>query len=128
MITTFKYNNKSLAIINICRLPWSSSKGLRCCIIQYNLRDSEVKNNNTYQKGILHQIKQYIKNNNIGDIIIGGDFNQNILANEIKKFCNDIGVKNIYSTTNFINMNGLDNTNINGRHLIDLMAASLGIM
>ena len=128
MSTTLKHNNKQLAIINLCRLPCSSSKGPRCCVTQYNLKDEQVKNTNMYRKEMFQQIKHYITNNNIDDIIIGGDFNQNISANEIKKFYDDIGVKDMHSTTNFIDMNELDNTNINGSQPIDSIAASFGIM
>ena len=48
IITTFNHNNKSLAIINIYRSPYSSSKGLRYCVTQYNLKDGQVKNTSTY--------------------------------------------------------------------------------
>ena len=128
MITTFKHNNKSLAIINVYRLPCSLSKGPRCCVIQYNIKDGQVKNTNTCRKRIFQQIKQYITNNNIDDIIIRGDFNQNIAVNKLRKFLDNIGIKDIHSITNFINMNDLDNTSINSRYSIDSMAASFGIM
>ena len=75
IITAFKYNNKAIAIINIYRLPMSLLKGLRCCLIQYNLKDSEVKSNNNYRKEILQQIIECINNNNIDNIIMGGDYN-----------------------------------------------------
>ena len=128
IITTFKDNNKLLAIINLCRLPCSLSKGPRCCVTQYNLKDGQVKNRNTYRKEIFQQIKHYITNNNIGNIIIGEDFNQNISVYEIRKFYDDIGVKDIHSATNCIDMNNLDNINISGRHPIDSIAVLFGIM
>jgi len=128
MATTFQHNNKTIAMINIYRLPTTSSQGPRCCLTQCNLKDGEIKSNNTYRKEILHQIKEYVSKNNVNDIIIGGDFNQSITTKEIEKFYNDISVKDIHSTINFIDMNELDNTNVNSRHPIDSIAASAGIM
>ena len=52
---------------------------------------------NVYRKEIFNDIKKHIDENpDINDIIIGGDYNQNIGDKEIKQFYNDIGVHNIH--------------------------------
>ena len=127
MATTFSHNNKAVVVINLYRIPTSSSKGPRCCQTQYNIINGNMKSSTQYRKEILQQIKNYIQTNQFNDIIIAGDFNQNIASNEIKQFCMEIGVKDIHSMINNINIEELDNTNINGKHPIDSIAASHSI-
>ena len=123
----FSHNNKTVAVINLCRLLASSSKGPRCCQMQYNITNGTIRSCTQYRKEILQQIKKYIQTKQFNDIIITGDFNQNIASNEIKQFCTEIGVKDMYSATNNINIEDLDNTNTNGKHTIDSIAASSAI-
>ena len=124
MVTEFTHNSKTLAIINLNRIPATSSKGPRCCITQYNIAKGTSKNNTQYRKEILKQIKEYIQIKNFNDIIISGDYNQNIAANEIKQFYREIGVKDMHSTINHIEISQMDNTNVKGSYPIDSIAAS----
>jgi len=124
MATMFTHNGKTLAIINLYRIPSTSSNGPRCCVTQYNLVKGASLSNSKYRKEILNQIKDFIQNNNFNDIIISGDFNQNIASNEIQQFFSEIGVKDIHSTTNNIEITQMDNTNVNGSHPIDSIAAT----
>jgi len=128
MAIQLTHNNKTLVIINLYRIPISSSKGPRCCLTQYNLSEGKVKNSNKYRKEILSQIEEYVNSNNIDEIIIAGDYNQQISSNEIKQFYNKIGVRDVHSVVNNIELNDMDKTYINGRFQIDSIAASNGIM
>jgi len=124
MSMIFSHNNKTVTVINLYRIPTSLSKGPRCCQTQYNITNRIMKSSTQYRKEILQQIKEYIQTKQFNDIIIASNFNQNIASNEIKQFCTEIGVKDIHSTINNINIEELDNTNINGKYPIDSIAAS----
>ena len=50
------------------------------------------------------------QNYNINDIIIAGDYNQDIYSKEILKFHKDIGVKDMHAYLNNFNSTQLDNT------------------
>jgi len=127
MAIQLSHNNKTIAIINIYRIPISTSKGPRCCFTQYTLTEGKIKSTTQYRKEILRQIKEYVHENKIDDIIIGGDFNQGIATNEIQQFFQQIGVQDIHSKINKIPLNQLDKTNVNGSLPIDSIAASQGI-
>jgi len=62
------------------------------------------------------------------DIIIGGDFNQNIASDEVQQFFQDIGIQDAHSLYNKIPLNDLDPTNIKGIKPIDSIAVTSGIM
>ena len=84
MAVKLKYSMKVIAITNIYRLPITLSNSSKCSLTQYNKIDRKTKTTNKYRKEIFLNIKQYLKDNNdIDDIIIAGDFNQYIEANEI---------------------------------------------
>ena len=60
--------------------------------------------------------------------MIAGDYNQNIADNEVQKFHNDIGVKEINSHANKLNLKDLDKTYKNGSKPIDSIAATSRIV
>ena len=92
---------KRLEIINIYRLPSSSSYGVKCSLTQYNRIDGNISSPTVYRKELFEEIKKHIRDNqDITDIIIGGDYNQNIGDKEIKKFHEEIGVHNIHQIVN----------------------------
>ena len=47
-------------MINVYRLPTSSTQGLKCCLIQYNVVEGKVKGTTEYRKELFSQIKQYL--------------------------------------------------------------------
>ena len=80
-----KLSHKILIAINLYRIPTTLSNRNKCFLTQCNLLNGKTKSASTYQKEIFHQIKIYIKkNDNITDIIIAGDFNQNIASKHIQ--------------------------------------------
>jgi len=90
--------------------------------------EGKVEGPSEYRKSILKKIKQYLNDNNdISDIIITEDFNQNIMATEMKQFYAEIGVEDIHSRLNNIPEELLEKTFINGSKPIDSIAASEGI-
>ena len=71
-----QHNRKTLAIINLYRIPRSLSNGVYYCLIQYNKIDRKAKIIKDYRKEILDEIEKYIKkNSNINNIITAGDLN-----------------------------------------------------
>ena len=63
----------------------------------------------------------------INDIIIMGDYNQNIVSKEIQLFYKEISVQDIYHTYNNIPLQLMDKTYIRGSKPIDSIVISLGI-
>ena len=60
------------------------------------------------------QIKKYImENNDINDIIIVGDFNQDIRLNGVQKFFTELGIQDVHSKINSILSKLIDKININ---------------
>jgi len=71
-----EYKGKRLEIINLYRLPISSSNGVYCSLTQYNLVNGKLKSTSEYRRELLNEIKQHIHNEkDITDIIIAGDYN-----------------------------------------------------
>ena len=88
---------KRLEIINIYRLPSTSSRGVKCSLTQYNRIDGNNSSPAVYRRELFDEIKKHIRDNEeITDIIIGGDYNQNIYDRDIRKFDDNIGVFNMY--------------------------------
>ena len=123
-------NGKRLELINLYRIPMKSdSDGIYSSLAQYQLKDAKAKTAKDYRKEIFKEIKNYIRNNeSINDIIIAGDYNQNINGKEVQKFHEDIGVKEIHVKINNIRMENLDKTYKNGSTPIDSIAATNGVM
>ena len=77
-------NDKRVLIITIYRIPVTSKYGIYCSIIQYNKVEGNVKSIVEYRTEILEDIKRYVTSmDNINNIVIVGDLNQYIRANEI---------------------------------------------
>ena len=111
------------------RLLRTSSNGVCCSLTQYNRIDGKMNSTSVYQKEIFNEIINYVKNNlDINDIIIGGDYNQNLNDNEVKRFQEAIGIHKIHLIINNMQINQIGKTYIHGSNLIDSLAASQGIM
>ena len=84
MAVKLNHKRKTIALINIYRIPSSSSNGNVCSLTQYNLLDGEAKSTSDYRKEILKEIKDYIASNeDIDDVLLAGDLNQNVASSEI---------------------------------------------
>ena len=68
------------------------------------------------------------ENNDINDIIIAGDFNQDIRSNEVQKFFTELGVQDVHSNINRILNELIDKININRSWPIDSIAITVGIL
>ena len=82
-----------------------------------------------YRKEIFNEIINHIKNNpDINNIIIGGDYNQNLNNNEVKRFQEAIGIYEIHPIINNVQINQIGKTYIHGSNPIDSLATSQGII
>jgi len=78
---------------------------------------------------VLQEIKHHIqKNQDITDIIIAGDYNQDIRENAIRKFYSEIGVVEVHTKINNIRMDQMDKMHKSGSKPIDSFAASAGVL
>jgi hypothetical protein len=122
------YKGKRLEIINIYRIPATSSYGPCCSVTQYVRAEGKIKSPAMYRNEIFNNIKRHISDENITDVIIAGDYNQGINERAVQQFYAEIGVKDVHSKINNIEMNQLDKTYKKGSRTIDSIAASSGIM
>ena len=131
MAFEMRHNSKRLDIINLYQIPTANGKASEICssLTQYHLSDRKVKTSNEYRKEIFTEIKHHIKQNkDINNIIIAGDYNQDIKSREITKFFEEIGVRDIHKTMNIINSDIIDSTYKHGLKQIDSIAATNRIM
>ena len=122
-----QYKSKRLKIINLYYISTAGAKANGICssLTRYQLSNGKAKTANEYRKETLKKIKNYMhQNNNISDIIIAGDCNQDIHLNEILKFCEDIGVKDMYTYLTNFDSTQLGNTYKHGSKPIDSIAAT----
>ena len=76
MAMKLQHNRKTLAIINLYRIPRSLSNEVYYYLMQYNKIDGKAKTIKDYRKEILDKIQEHIKkNSNINNIIIVRDLN-----------------------------------------------------
>ena len=91
---------KTILVIIAYRMPISSSKGIHTNRAQLNRKAKEVKAPLKHREEILREIIQRILDKKPIDVIIAGNQNKSIRANEIKSFFISIGV---FDAHNFIN-------------------------
>ena len=124
-----EHKGKHLELINMYRLPRSSSNGVYCSLTQYNLEDGKIKSITEYRREILEEIKRYVNMSiDISDIIIAGDYNQSIGDKEVRQFYAEIGICDIHHKINNIPYEKLDKTYKHGSSIIDSITASSRIM
>ena len=88
-----EYKGKWLEIINFYRITISLSNRVYCSLTQYNLANRKIKPISAHRRELLNEIKQYMHNEkNITDIIIAGDYNQDIRDRAVKQFHEEIKV------------------------------------
>ena len=116
-------------MIVIYRISISSDVGVYTLIVQYNQIKGKVQSITHYIKEILKGIKDYlVLIEEEYEIVIGGDFNQDIMAKEIKEFYSDLGVEDVHSNFNMIDEEYLDYTYIIGPKYIYLVVISYNLI
>jgi hypothetical protein len=129
MAVPLQYKNKRIEIINLYRIPSSSAHGIYCSLTQYNRIDGAMNTSTKYRKELLHDILTYVKENpEINDIIIGGDLNQYLNDNEIRKFQEELDVYEIHTIVNQVPIPSMGKTHKHGSKPIDSLAATKGII
>ena len=129
IIVKLKKDSKIIALISLCRIPSSSPRGSSCCVAQHNAKEEKAESPNKHRKSIFKQIKQYLEDNsNVNNIIVAGDFNQDISSLEMRKFFSEIRVENTHHHQNNIPLDEIDETQTNGSTPIDSITVSEGIM
>ena len=79
-----KKNNKKVVIIIFYYIPNSSVQGVYKSIKQYNKMNGKQDTATIYWKQTFKEIEDYCNSiEDLNDIIIAGDINQNIAANEV---------------------------------------------
>ena len=63
MAIKMKHNSKMVVMINLYRIPSTSSNSPTFSLTQYNLLEGQTRSTGYYRNGIFKQIKTYIKKN-----------------------------------------------------------------
>ena len=81
-----------------------------------------------YRKEILKDIIDYVKSmKEPVDVIIGGDYNQDIALTEVQQFFTELQLKDLHQTFNGIEVKYMDHTHSRGTKCIDSIAATPNI-
>ena len=82
-----------------------------------------------YQKEILKDTKQYLGIiDTTYSIVIGGDYNQDIVSREVANFHTELGVKDVHSSFNMIELKNLDHICIVRSKWIDSITMSYDLI
>lgn len=125
---SLQHKSKRLELINLYRIPATSSHGPYCSATQYAKVDGKIKSVATYRKEIFQEIIKHVKEQNITDVIVAGDFNQGISEKAVRDFFEAIEVLDVHSKLNNVAITQLDKTFKQGSRAIDSIAASRGVM
>ena len=123
------HRDKRVEVICIYRIPSSSSNGVCCSLTQYGRIDGKMNTPTVYRKELFSDIVKHVSNNpKINDIIIAGDYNQDLNDNDVRKFHDAINVHEIHPIINDVQINQIGKTYKNGSKPIDSIAATSGIL
>ena len=129
MAVPLEYKEKRIEIINMYRILSTSSYGVCCSLTQYNRIDGTMNTPNKYRKEIFEEIIKHVKDHpEINDILIGGDYNQYLNDNEIKRFHEALEVHKIHPIVNAVPIHSIGKTYKNGSKPIDSIAATSGLI
>lgn len=82
-----------------------------------------------YRKAVFKSIVNYVEvQNKVNNIVIGGNFNQDIVSLDIQEVYIKLGIKDIYQYFNYIEVEDLDRTFWYGSKSIDSVVATLNIL
>ena len=115
-----------MQVMNIYRILESTASGILKSRVQYDRYNGEVKMSRQYRDELLNQLVDEIKiarNKNIKDIIIAGDFNQDIKEDQIKRFMRENGLFEVHKTLNEIEDMVKDRMQEKGSKQIDAVLA-----
>ena len=82
---SFKLSNgkKSILVISLYRILQATDQGIFTSISQYNQIQGEINTATKYRKQILQNMVQLVEQEVCNNIIIYGDFNQDIASSKI---------------------------------------------
>ena len=129
MAVPLEYKEKRIEVINMYRIPSTSSYGVCYSLTQYNRIDGTMNTPNKYRKEIFEEIIKHVKDHpEINDILIGGDYNQYLNDNEIKQFHEALEVHEIHPIVNAVPIHSIGKTYKNRSKPIDSIAATSGLI
>jgi len=119
--------NKVLQIMNIYRIPDSISPGILKSRAQYDRRNGEVRTSRQYRDELLEKLLLEVekaRNEGVKDIIIAGDFNQDIDGDQMRKFMRENGLFEVHEMVNETDNYLKDRTQENSTKQIDTVLAT----
>jgi len=120
-----------LQIINIYRIPDSTSPGILKSRAQYDRRNGEVRMSRQYRDELLEKLSLEVekaRNEGVKDIIIAGDFNQDIDGDQMRKFMRENGLFEVHEMVNETDNYLKDRTQENSTKQIDAVLATEGVL
>ena len=96
---------KTLMTITMCRTPQGTNQGIQSSMSQCNQRLGKVKSASHCRKETFKDIVKCVKSfDKPVDVMIGGDYNQDIASTEVQQFFNELQMKDVHQTTNGIEL------------------------
>ena len=127
---TIKGKAGQIRIINLYRIPDSTSSGILTSRAQYDRHTGKVQTTKYYREEILEEIAteiRRVKSEGISDIIVSGDFNQDILSERLQKLIRENGLYDVHWDSN-ISIGRRDKTHMTGSTQIDAVLGSENVL
>ena len=121
-------NGKRLAIITLYRIVDANTASVNSCKAQYERKCGKIKRAKEIRAEMLKELKQEIREMNTTDIIVAGDFNEDVNAKKIQEFVVEIGLCEVFGKVHEVDKNDRDGTLEYGTKCIDYVLVSEGML
>ena len=102
---TIGTQRKKIELMTMCRLPSTSSNGTYCSLTHHNRIDGKMSTTSVCRIEIFNEIINHMKNNpEINDVVLGGDYNQYLNNDEVRRFHDAIGIHEMHLIINNVPM------------------------
>ena len=109
----------------------SSTSGILKSKAQYDRSLGKVQTIRTYREAMIQDLSNEIeraREEEVDDVILAGDFNQDLQGEQMKMFMRENGLVEVYHTINNIEEDHRDNTHKTGSKQIDAVMATDGLI
>ena len=109
-------------------MPQGTNQGIQSTMSQHNQRLGKVKSASHCRKETFKDIVKHAKSfDKPVDVMIGGDYNQDIASTEVQQFFNELQIKDVHQMTNVIEIKEMDHTHSRGTKCIGSFAETCNV-
>ena len=121
-------NGKRLAIITLHRIVDANTASVNSCKAQYERKCGKIKRAKEIRAEMLKELKQEIREMNATDVVVAGDFNEDVNAKNIQEFVVEMGLYEVFGEVHEVDENDRDGTFECGTKCIDYVLVSEGML